>query len=41
MHINKGRIQLFDREGVAALFCFIPTENFLFVPETRDFSNYY
>lgn len=40
MHIDKGRIQVFGREAVAALFCFIPTENLPFVPETRDFSNY-
>lgn len=29
------------REGVVVLFCFIPTENLPFVPETRDFANYY
>lgn len=38
---KKGRIQGFGREGVEALFCFIPTDNLPFVPEIRDFSNYY
>lgn len=32
MHINKGRIKVVGREGVGALFCFIPTENLPFVP---------
>lgn len=38
---KKGRIQGFGREGVEALFSFIPTDDLPFVPETRDFSNYY